>query len=786
MSENRSEPSRPVPVSISGRASPSPAPEGSVPRIVSTSRLASPVPSSLRTGTPPIRQVPTPAQLATADPSESQTPLAGLGVAGASLPGPGESALSSALKESFGPSPPRFGTPPVRPMSPETTTIRSGKGPASIYGSLDQRGRSPQAVPFEDPEIIRRHLVNPRGSPSQYGSPSRSHGFGRDESQSGAAAGDELSDEEFSSLKLQGGDITRQIYRWSEQQEEEDRKKMKRSLSFHSERPKPNDHLLNAGSIKQPGGFRRNFLRRNVASPSPGPSGYGAIESGRAGQPPPFTSNFLEFLSLYGHFAGESLEEDDEALGPDEYFSSGADESRTASEDEHEYGEGSALLTPGKKKRRRKEKVSGKGTPTGAALLLLKSFVGTGVLFLPRAFLNGGMLFSNVVLLAVAAISYYCFVLLVRTRLVVEHSFGDMGYHIYGSWMRNFINFSLVISQIGFSSAYIVFVAENLKAFILAVSNCRTHIDIKYLILMQMVIFLPLSLYRNINHIQKLALTADVFILLGLVYLYYFDILTIVGQGGVSDILPFNSNDWTLFIGTAIFTFEGIGLIIPIQTGMRDPKKFPSVLAGVMVIITVVFVSMGALSYAAFGSKTKTVVILNMPQDNKFVNGVQFIYSLAILLSTPLQIYPAIEITSQQLFSRTGKYNPYIKWKKNVFRFFMVGVCAMLAWVGANDLDKFVSLVGSFACIPLVYIYPVSCQLPLSRRRLLHFWNVLLTRFLQPMLHYRAVARTSLARICDILLCILGGVGMVYTTVLTVSSWAAGGGEKSPGYCDHR
>jgi proton-coupled amino acid transporter len=466
------------------------------------------------------------------------------------------------------------------------------------------------------------------------------------------------------------------------------------------------------GSIKQPGGFRRDYLRRRAPSPSPapGPSNYGTTPHADSPRPPPvFTNNFLEFLTLYGHFAGESLEEDDEVLGPDEYFSSDALDSGAQSDDEErEYGESSALLTPGKKRRRRKEKAEGKASPTGAALLLLKSFVGTGVLFLPRAFLNGGMMFSNFVLLAIAGVSYYCFVLLVSTRLVIEHSFGDMGYHLYGTWMRNMINFSLVISQMGFASAYIVFVSENLRAFIQAVSNCHTSIDIKWIILMQMVVFLPISLYRNINNIQKLALVADVFILAGLVYLYYFDLFTIVNQGGVSDIVNFNSQSWTLFIGTAIFTFEGIGLIIPIQTGMKDPKKFPGVLAGVMVIITIVFTSMGALSYAAFGSKTKTVVILNMPQDNKFVNGVQFIYSLAILLSTPLQIYPAIEITSQQLFSRTGKYNPYIKWKKNFFRFFMVMVCALLAWVGANDLDKFVSLVGSFACIPLVYIYPVS------------------------------------------------------------------------------
>lgn len=718
MGDDQPESSKPRAVPSSSRDSgqSSPSASYSQSRAQSTARLGSPVPS-LPTGSPAIRQIPTPGQLGSEEASSSQTPLPGRGETQSSLPGPGESALSSALKESFGRSPPRFGTPPIRALSPPPEP--SPRGPGSDYGSFSGRRGSP-AVPYEDPEIIRRHLAGP-----QYGSPSRSQrgGVADTDSVSRGRRGSSDEDEEFSSLQLQGGDITRQIYRWTEQQDAEERQRMKRSQSFSADRPRPDDHTLDIGTIKQPGGFRRNYIRRTAASPSPapGPSGYGSVN--QRPQPPVFTNNFLEFLTLYGHFAGESLEEDDEVLGPDEYFSSDALDSGDHSEDEgREYGESSALLTPGKR-RKRKAKVEGKASPTGAALLLLKSFVGTGVLFLPRAFLNGGMLFSNLILLGVAGLSYYCFVLLVSTRLVVEHSFGDMGYHVYGRWLRNMINFSLVISQLGFSSAYIVFVSENLRAFVLAVTDCKTHISIGFMILIQMVIFLPLSLYRNINHIQKLALVADVFILLGLAYLYYFDLYTIVNQGGVSDIANFNKNDWTLFIGTAIFTFEGIGLIIPIQTGMKNPKKFPNVLGGIMIIITVVFISMGALSYAAFGSKTKTVIILNMPQDNKFVNSVQFIYSLAILLSTPLQIYPAIEITSQQLFSRTGKYNPYVKWKKNFFRFFMVAVCALLAWVGANDLDKFVSLVGSFACIPLVYIYPVSRFPPPPSTDLFFSWG---------------------------------------------------------------
>jgi len=127
-----------------------------------------------------------------------------------------------------------------------------------------------------------------------------------------------------------------------------------------------------------------------------------------------------------------------------------------------------------------------------------------------------------------------------------------------------------------------------------------------------------------------------------------------------------------------------------------------------MISITILFVGMGALSYAAFGSATKTVVLLNLPQDSKLVNAVQLLYSLAILLSTPLQLFPAIRIMETGLFSRSGKYNPYIKWKKNAFRFFLVAVCAVVAYAGANDLDKFVALVGSFACVPLVYVYPVG------------------------------------------------------------------------------
>lgn len=602
--------------------------------------------------------------------------------------------IASGLQDVPDRSSPRLGgIPSGRTASPALPPVKS------IYGSFDNRSGtdspSHAGAPLEDPEVVKRHLVQP-----QQVTGSRPTSAWKDGSTSNG-------DDEFSSLKLQGGDVTRQIYKWAQQAEEGDlRGKPHRSKSFSHTRPLPDTETMDINTIRVPGGFRRDHIRRTLGNTYP-ESISGSSARLAPAQPHLPTSNFLEFLTLYGHFAGEDLEEDDEVLGPNEYF--GSD---TWDEGEGEgVGEDTALLQRRDAAGRRVRKprgVTGTNDRWGAAMLLLKAFMGTGVLFLPKAFLNGGILFSSLVLLGVSLLSYHCFVLLVSTRLNVEGSFGDMGGILYGKHMRRIILASIVVSQLGFVAAYTVFTAENLQAFILAVSKCKSFLDVKYLILLQVAFFLPLSLFRDISKLGFTALIADLFIMLGLIYLYYYDASHIVSQGGVADIQNFNSSSWTLFIGTAIFTFEGIGLILPIQESMKRPEQFPGVLALIMIIITSIFLSAGALSYAAYGSDTRTVVLLNMPQDNKFVNAVQLLYSMAILLSTPLQLFPAIRIMENGLFTRSGKYNPRIKWQKNCFRFFLVMLCAVIAWGGAADLDKFVSIVGSFACVPLVYVYPVS------------------------------------------------------------------------------
>ncbi|SCU86754.1 LAME_0D07536g1_1 [Lachancea meyersii CBS 8951] len=539
--------------------------------------------------------------------------------------------------------------------------------------------------------------------------------------------------ETFNPLQLQGGDIARELYRWQDQNQDVlsdnqsgrlEAPRHRRSISFsgslasHGSVPSTE---MSADQIRAPQGFRRSFLVQKCLQEN--------------GDVPNFVArNFYEFLTLYGHFAGQDLSEDEDE---------DTDQEWNQTDDEE-----TALLGESSTKRRavlraaRRE--ANKSSCFKAVLLLLKSFVGTGVLFLPRAFHNGGWAFSSVSLIMCGILSYYCFILLINTKNKQKVSgYGDLGRSAYGPSMEVAILGSIVLSQIGFVAAYAVFTASNLQAFFANVFHWEYSMS--FWLLAQLALYVPLSLTRNIARLSGTALLADFFILLGMMYVYYYSGQLVAKNGVASDtMLVFNKDNWTLFIGTAIFTYEGIGLLIPIQESMKQPEKFNKCLLGVMVFVVVAFVACGLECYSAFGDKVETVILLNFPRDSAMTAAVQFLYAMAIMLSTPLQLFPTIRILETTIFSKnaSGKYNPRVKWLKNYFRVIIVLGNMLIAWAGANNLDKFVSLVGSFACIPLIYIYP-------------------------PMLHYKTFSKggaSKMSLLFDGAISVFGVVVMIYTT----------------------
>ncbi|CAK9780712.1 hypothetical protein CC85DRAFT_264664 [Cutaneotrichosporon oleaginosum] len=628
-----------------------------------------------------------------------------------------KSALTAALGKSEGG---RDDATP-EPASGSATPLRADE---SAFSNLAE-------VPDEEKaRVLRRHLVSAeeRGG-SKVATPGND-GTPVDGSQAGDTSAIDVQEDPFPiPYDAPGGDVTHDLYKW--QQGARPRRPSRAASFSHADRSGIIDPAIT--QMKEPGGFRRNFLSTRAQE--------------RGEDEPPMIRNVVDFLFLYGHFAGEDLDEDEDVDDDDEHADAEEGRSPSSSRAGPATERTPLLQRSMSKSRKRSKSVHNQGTAsvTQAVLMLLKGFVGTGVLFMGKAFFNGGILFSTIVLLAIAAISLWSFLLLVQTWMKVPGSFGDIGGQLYGNWLRITILFSITVSQIGFVAAYTIFIAENLRAFILAVTDCKTDVSTSTLIFAQLFLFLPLAMIRNLAKLSGTALVADAFILVGLIYIASCEVGTIAHNGVAPDVLLFNRDSFPLLIGTAVFAFEGIGLVIPITETMKEPQKFPRALSGVMLFVAVLFSAFGILGYAAYGSDVQTVVLVNLPQDEKFVQGSQFLYSIAILLSIPLQLFPAVRIMETGLFSRSGKHNRRVKWQKNVFRAGTVLFCSLLSWAGSSELDKFVSLVGAFACLPLCFIYP-------------------------PMLHLRGCATTRAAKALDYLLLAFGIVVGAYSTIQTLRS----------------
>ncbi|KAL9593481.1 MAG: hypothetical protein Q9219_007534 [cf. Caloplaca sp. 3 TL-2023] len=523
------------------------------------------------------------------------------------------------------------------------------------------------------------------------------------------------------SLRLQGGDVHREIFKIGARAKLGQRAAtfsaptVRRSSTFL-----PRNHIP-ASEQRAPGGFRRQYVQQRQSR----------LNAATA----PVTRDFVSFLALYGNFAGEDLAES-------------IDESVTTENEEDAQPTETRPLLGRRKSTRRPIKPGDAGT-VKSFFTLLKAFIGTGIMFLPKAFKNGGILFSSITLVTVAMLSCLSFHLLLQCRKRYGGGYGEIGSAIGGRKMRSLILGSITLSQIGFVCSGVIFIAQNLRSFLDAVSPGPTvAIGTKALIAIQLVVLIPLALIRDISRLGPAALVADIFIFIGLFYIWYFDISTLATSGLHPSVQLFNPTDFTLTIGSAIFTFEGIGLILPIQSSMAEPSKFPRLLYIVMVIITVIFTSIGALCYATFGNTTRVEIISNYPQSSHLVNAIQFLYSIAILVGTPVQLFPATRIIETKIFGEraSGKQSSATKWKKNAFRTAITVLCGLISIVGASDLDKFVALIGAFACVPLVYIYPA-------------------------FLHFKGVARSPWVRVGDGVLCVVGVGAMVYSTAVTVMTW---------------
>ncbi|KAI7818085.1 transmembrane amino acid transporter protein-domain-containing protein [Gamsiella multidivaricata] len=534
--------------------------------------------------------------------------------------------------------------------------------------------------------------------------------------------------------------MSNDVYKWHEK---EARQQVNRAQTYHA--PQPSVGSANISHIKAPGGFRRHFLQHDAAA---------------RGDPAPHipTKSFIDFLGLFNmyefeHFAGENFRQTPRRsiVVPKDL-----ERRRKSFVEAEETGEGLKYFRQGQEIEEDEtviEEPEEQISFSKAVGMLFKTFIASGILFLPNAFKNGGILFSSLVMTLIAVLCLHSFLLLVKCRELQPGSYGEIGGHLYGRWMRYIVLFAIAISQFGFCCGYCIFFAQQFAIVVDSLGGAE--LDKIVWIAIFFVILVPFTLIRNISKLGFSTLIADLCIIVGLIYLYAYDIKQLViHRDSPLPLQLFNSKDFGLFIGTAVFSYEGIGMVIPICGSMKDPRQFPRALTIVLTVVCVLLVSFGALGYAAYGANVQTIVLDDLPRETggekAGKNAIQLLYIIAIFLTTPLMLFPCIRIIEHMVFRAAGT-GPRTKArliKENIVRIIIDFAVAAVAYAGYTKLDIFISFVGSFACAPLLFIFP-------------------------PLFHFKAFPNQPIWRkVSDIVLILFGFLVFFYTLVITIQSFS--------------
>ncbi|XP_058453899.1 proton-coupled amino acid transporter-like protein CG1139 isoform X2 [Malaya genurostris] len=350
---------------------------------------------------------------------------------------------------------------------------------------------------------------------------------------------------------------------------------------------------------------------------------------------------------------------------------------------------------------------------------LLKGNIGTGILAMPDAFKNAGLYVGLFGTLVMGLVCTHCMHILVKCshelcrRLqvpslsfaeVCHRSFecGPIGLRRYSSLARNLINMFLVITQLGFCCVYFVFVAANIRE---VVAHYFFDLDTRIYLLLMLIPMVLLNLVKNLKYLTPISLIAAFLTVAGLACTFYFVLQDLPNTHTVK---PFSSlAQLPLYFGTAVYAFEGIGIVLPLENNMKTPEDFggmTGVLNTGMVIVACLYTAVGFFGYLKYGENVQGSITLNLPGDQFIAQLVRIMMALAIFFSYGLQFYVPMTILQPVIKRRLHTEQSQLI-GEYLTRVGLVVFTFLLAAMIPN-LGAVISLVGAVSSSTLALIFP--------------------------------------------------------------------------------
>lgn len=285
-------------------------------------------------------------------------------------------------------------------------------------------------------------------------------------------------------------------------------------------------------------------------------------------------------------------------------------------------------------------------------ITLVKSFIGTGIIFLPGSFRVSGIISGNILSALVCVLAVISIRLLIKCCQGKE-TLGELAERVWGRSGLILVDASIFFSQLGFSTVYMIFVSHNIQEIIYSISSCQIEIPILKLICFQMVVYLPFIFLRDIENLGFPSVLANVsvFSVLGIIVYYGVQNLQRYPLGRPQISRLGNIYGAGLVLGTSAFNYEGIALVLPIRNSTPESliRMFPAIITFSMVLIGIFSNFFASFVYYSFGDDTASPVTENILNPKAKIISL-IVYSSAIMFSVPLQLFPSMGIIEKYVF----------------------------------------------------------------------------------------------------------------------------------------
>ena len=164
---------------------------------------------------------------------------------------------------------------------------------------------------------------------------------------------------------------------------------------------------------------------------------------------------------------------------------------------------------------------------------------------------------------------------------------------------------------------------------------------------------------RSVSWFAKLHIFGDFMILLTICVILGYSGASVKNNGFLdNDAKLFNKSLWPNTIGFAIYSFEGIGVILPVQDITECKESYFKIICITCVLITVVYIGFSEFVYYAWVDKfvpTGPLITDYLPADSVFCWIVKILFCLQLIISYTLVIYPANMIVESHLYGNWPK-----------------------------------------------------------------------------------------------------------------------------------